>query len=269
MNSENTVSNTFASEESSLDMPSRTYYRTIVISDVHLGSKYSKLVEAGDFLTSVYCDILILNGDIIDGWQLRKSGRKSWRPEYTNFFKIIMEMMEKYGTEVIYVRGNHDDFIDSFSDVRISNLTIVKDYILDSGNKKYFVTHGDIFDAVSSNMTWLAKLGDFGYRLLLWMNKLYNVYRMKKGKPYSSFSKVIKHKVKKAVSAASGFENILADVAAAHKCEGVICGHIHTPEDRYIKGIHYLNSGDWVESMSALMEDAEGCWKIYHYHKKA
>ncbi len=247
------------------DSGGRIRYRTVVISDVHLGSKYSKVDEVCSFLSSVDCDILILNGDIIDGWQLNKSGKKSWKPEYTNFFKIIMKMMERFGTEVIYIRGNHDDFLDNLTDISISNLRIARDYILTSGDRKYFVTHGDIFDTVSSNMKWMARLGDFGYRMLLFANVIYNKYRRWRGKPYHSFSQAIKHKVKCAVSSISGFETMLVEVAKARKCDGVICGHIHHPEDRVIEGIRYLNSGDWVETKSALVEDMDRNWSIIRY----
>lgn len=237
---------------------------TVVVSDVHLGASHSKVKEAGDYLSSVDCERLILNGDIIDGWQLQKSGKK-WKPEYTRFFKIIMKMMEKNDTEVIYVRGNHDDFLDSLAPSRMSNISVLKDYILESGGKRYFVTHGDVFDSVTSNMRWLSVLGDKGYNMLLWFNGVYNRYRVKRGKPYYSLSQAIKHKVKQAVSFISGFEKMLADLARSKGCEGVICGHIHYPEDRMIDGIRYLNSGDWVESLSALVEDYDGNWAIVKY----
>lgn len=246
-------------------MDIRPYYRTIVLSDIHLGTTHSKVTEVSDFLSTVDCDRLILNGDIIDGWHLQKSGIKKWKPEHTRFFKIIMKMMEKRGTEVIYVRGNHDDFLDSLVPMKFANISIVKDYILESNGKHYFVTHGDVFDKVTTEMKWLAKLGDIGYTLLLWLNGLYNRYRAKRGLPYYSLSQAIKQKVKTAVSYISDFEHVLVGFARKHECEGVICGHIHHPDDRMIDGIHYLNSGDWVETMSALTEDKEGNWQVMYY----
>ena len=160
---------------------------------------------------------------------------------------------------------NHDDFLDNLAPLRLANLHIVKDYMLESNGKHYFVTHGDVFDKVTTEMKWLAKLGDIGYTLLLWLNSLYNRYRVKRGKPYYSLSQAIKQKVKSAVSYISDFENVLVDFARARQCEGVICGHIHHPENRMINGIHYLNSGDWVETMSALTEDVDGEWRVVYY----
>lgn len=246
-------------------MELRPHYRSIVLSDIHLGTSHSKVDEVSDFLSTVDCDRLILNGDIIDGWHLQKSGVRKWKPEHTRFFKIIMKMMEKCGTEVIYVRGNHDDFLDNLVPLRFSNISIVRDYILESNGRHYFVTHGDVFDKVTTEMKWLAKLGDVGYTLLLWMNGMYNKYRSKQGKPYYSLSQAIKHKVKSAVSYISDFEKVLVDFARKRECDGVICGHIHHPENRVIDGIHYLNSGDWVETLSALTEDENGVWEVVNY----
>ena len=163
-------------------MKERPYYRTIVVSDIHLGTTHSKVNQISDFLSRVDCGRLILNGDIIDGWHLQKSGISKWKAEHTHFFKIIMKMMEKHGTEIIYVRGNHDDFLDNLAPLQFANLTITKDYILESNGKHYFVTHGDVFDKVTTSMKWLAKLGDIGYTLLLWLNSQYN-------RLFSSYSK--------------------------------------------------------------------------------
>ena len=142
----------------------RKHYRTIVLSDIHLGTTHSKVEEVSQLLRSVNCDKLILNGDIIDGWHMKKNGTRKWQPAHTQFFKIIMKLMEKCGTEVIYVRGNHDDFLDNLAPIRFANIQIVKDYVLKSEGKSYFVTHGDIFDRVTTQMKWLALLGDMGIR---------------------------------------------------------------------------------------------------------
>lgn len=246
-------------------MDSRPYYRTIVLSDIHLGTSHSKVNEVSDFLSTVNCDRLILNGDIIDGWHLQKSGINKWRAEHTRFFKIIMKMMENCGTEIIYIRGNHDDFLDNLIPLHIANIHILKDYILESNRKHYFVTHGDVFDKVTTEMKRLAKLGDIGYTLLLYLNGTYNKIRAKQGKPYYSLSQSIKQKVKSAVSYISDFENVLVDFARKRQCEGVICGHIHHPENKMINNIHYLNSGDWVETMSALTENENGEWNVIYY----
>lgn len=245
----------------------RIFYPTIVLSDIHLGTSSSKTKEVTNFLKSVNCKRLILNGDIIDGWALRKGGTRKWQAKHTDFFKIIMKMMEKQGTEVIYVRGNHDDFLDGLIPMTFYNIKIVKEYIHESHGKRYFVTHGDIFDSITTQMKWLAQLGDIGYTFLLWINSIYNGYRAKRGKPYYSLSQSIKQKVKSAVSYISDFEHELVKFARVRKCDGVICGHIHHPANTFYDGIHYLNSGDWVETLSALVEDEEGNWNIIRYEE--
>jgi len=243
----------------------RTYYPTVVISDIHLGTLHSKTTEVSNFLKSINCDRLILNGDIIDGWHLQKGGLSKWKPKHTQFFKVIMKMMENFGTEVIYIRGNHDDFLDNLAPITFYNIKILKDYVHETHGKRYYVTHGDVFDTITTQMKWLAKLGDVGYSFLLWINKIYNAHRVKQGKPYYSLSQSIKNKVKSAVSYISDFEKELVTLAKARHCDGIICGHIHHPANTYYQGIHYLNSGDWVETLSALTEDEEGNWNIRYY----
>ena len=244
----------------------RKHYRTVVLSDIHLGTSHSKVKEVSNFLRSINCERLILNGDIIDGWHIRKNGTRKWQAAHTQFFKILMKMMENHGTEIIYVRGNHDDFLDNIAPIDFSNIHIVKEYILEGANgKRYFVTHGDIFDRVTTQMKWLAHLGDLGYTFLLWFNGIYNRYRSLRGKPYYSLSQHVKQRVKSAVSYISDFENTLADFAVSRRCDGIICGHIHHPDNLYYGQTHYLNSGDWVETMSALTENEEGDWHIVYY----
>jgi len=246
-------------------MIDRKVYKTVVLSDIHLGSKYSKVSEVGNFLASVDCERLILNGDTIDGWQLQKRDEAFWGTEHSRFFRIIMKMVEKHGTDVYFLRGNHDDFLDKIIPMAMGKLNILKDFVLESNGKRFFVTHGDVFDSITSNMRWIAKLGDVAYNFLLMINVLYNRIQSLFGRPYYSFSQAIKNKVKKAVSNASDFDKMLTDMARTKGCDGVICGHIHRPEDRMIDGIRYLNSGDWVETMSALVEDMDGNWSIVMY----
>lgn len=245
----------------------RKYYPTVVLSDIHLGSDYSRTVEVTNFLKNINCDRLILNGDIVDGWQLRKAG-KHWKQCHTDFFKVLMKMMEKQETEIIYVRGNHDDFLDNLIPFSFFNLSIVKDYVLNSHGKRYLVTHGDLFDAVTTHVRWLARLGDIGYTALLWLNRLYNRNRERNGKPYFSLSQKVKHKVKSAVSYISEFEKELVELAKAKRLDGIICGHIHQAANVWYGKIHYLNSGDWVESLTALVEDEQGKWQIVIYNKE-
>jgi len=239
------------------------HYKTIIISDIHLGAEESKAKEVVRFLKKHSCDRLILNGDIIDGWQLRRSGK--WKKKHTRFFRRVLKMIEKQNTEVIYVRGNHDDFLDNVLPFFIGSLSIVRDYELESNGKKFWLVHGDIFDSVTTNMKWLAKLGDIGYTLLLKINKYYNNYRIKRGLPYFSLAKEIKAKVKGAVSYISDFEKELVTLARKRNYDGVICGHIHHPSIQQYGDLVYMNSGDWVESLSALVEDEKGDWSIVLY----
>ncbi len=247
-------------------MKIQTEFRTIVISDLHLGTSGSKAKEAANFLKSYKCKNLILNGDIIDGWQLKKYG--AWKRKHTAFFKTMLKMMDDHHTKVIYLRGNHDDFLDQIMPLRLGKqFQIRKDYILKSGGKRFYITHGDVFDSVTSGFKWLAYLGDVGYTFLLWLNKLYNGYRTSRGLPYYSLSQKIKQRVKMAVNYVSDFEEKLTELARSRHCDGIICGHIHQPAIRDIDGITYMNSGDWVESLSALVEDFEGNWSLLYYNE--
>ncbi len=242
-----------------------TSFKTIVISDVHLGTKGAKAKEIAHFLKQYRCENLILNGDIIDGWQLKKSG--SWKRKHTRFFNRILKMIENHQTNVFYLRGNHDDFLDQILPLQIGKLHIQNDLVYESNGKKYFVTHGDVFDSITTNLRWIAYLGDVGYTFLLWLNRVVNYHRYKAGLPYFSLSQYVKNKVKKAVSYVDDYERELAKMAKSKGCDGIICGHIHKAENRMIDGIHYLNSGDWVETMSALAEDYEGNWQVIYYYE--
>ena len=243
----------------------KTNYKTIIVSDVHLGTKGSKAKEIARFLKQFHCDNLILNGDIIDGWQLKKSG--SWKRKHTRFFNRVLKMMENQSTNVYYLRGNHDDFLDQILPLQIGRLQILADMTYESNGKTYFITHGDVFDSITTNLRWIAYLGDVGYTFLLWLNRVVNYYRYKKGLPYFSLSQFVKGKVKQAVSYVDDYETELAKMAKAKGCDGIICGHIHKAENRMIDGIHYLNSGDWVETMSALAEDHEGNWELIYFNQ--
>lgn len=241
-----------------------THYRTVVVSDLHLGIRDSKAKEVVRFLRAIRCETLILNGDIIDGWQLKRSGK--WKKRHSRFFKHMLRMVDQEQTKVIYCRGNHDDFLDEILPFEIGNFSIVRDTIIESAGRKYYVVHGDIFDSVTTNLKWVAKLGDIGYNLLLWVNHLYNARRTRQGLPYYSLSQKIKARVKGAVSFVDDFEKTLAEVARQKGCAGIITGHIHTAADKMIGDVHYLNSGDWVESLTALVETHEGVWSVLSYH---
>ncbi len=245
-------------------MKQNTHFRTIVISDVHLGTSGSKAKEVTDFLKYYSCQKLILNGDIIDGWQLRRGGE--WKKKHTAFWRAILKAMDRHDTRVIYLRGNHDDFLDQIMPLRLGKFfSIRKDYVLNSGEKRFYITHGDVFDTITTQMKWLAYLGDIGYTFLLWVNKFYNNYRAWRGLSYYSLSQKIKSRVKQAVSYISDFEEKLTELAKARNCDGVICGHIHQPAIRQFDDLIYMNSGDWVESLSALVEDHDGNWNLLYY----
>jgi UDP-2,3-diacylglucosamine pyrophosphatase LpxH len=240
-------------------------FKSVIISDLHLGTDHSKVKEVITFLKHSSFEKLILNGDIIDAWQLKKRGK--WKKKDAKFLQYIIKLIIKKNIEVIYVRGNHDDFLETFLPFEIPNFRICKSYIHENTKGNYFVIHGDLFDTVTSKLRWLAHLGDIGYTLLLKSNKIYNDYRLKRGLPYYSISQKIKAGVKQAVNFVSDFEVELAKQAKLKKCEGIICGHIHTPANKYIDGIHYLNSGDWVESCTALVEHTDGAWEIITFHE--
>lgn len=239
-------------------------YQTIFLSDIHLGTRDSKCEEVISFLKATTCRKLVLNGDIVDGWALRSGGR--WLPIHTKFIRTVLKKMEKQGTEVVYLRGNHDDILERFLPVSFGNLRIVDEYVHETPHGDYLVVHGDGFDRVTTSHRWVAVLGAKGYELLLGVNRLYNRWRAFRGKEYFSLSKTIKAKVKSAVSFIDRYEDQLKELAAVRGCRGIICGHIHTPADKRLEnGVHYLNSGDWVESLTAVIERHPGEFELIHY----
>ncbi len=234
--------------------------RTVIVSDIHLGTPHSKVGEVTHFLKYVRCDRLILNGDIIDGWRLQRGD--VWTKSHTRFIRRILTMIQKRDTEVIYLRGNHDDFLGRLLPMQFESLSLVEDYVLETSQGKYLVLHGDVFDGIVKNMVFIAHLGDLGYNLLLRLNRSYNWFRKLRGKEYFSLSQAIKARVKQAVSFVGKFEDQVAKLARDRGCRGVICGHIHTPADKMIGDIHYLNSGDWVESLTAIVEHYDGRFEL-------
>jgi UDP-2,3-diacylglucosamine pyrophosphatase LpxH len=237
-------------------------YRTIVISDLHLGSTYSRAKDVTDFLSKNKCETLILNGDIIDGWALKRGS--SWNDEH---MKCIRKIIKKSKTTKVYwLRGNHDDFLHEFIPFDFGKILLREDLeYMGVNGKKYLVLHGDIFDVFINKMKWLAKIGSVGYDFTLWMNKWYNKYRAFRGLEYFSLSQKIKASVKEATNFIGDFENHMVVHAKSLNCDGVICGHIHKAEIKLIDGLEYMNSGDWVESNSALVEDMDGNWSLIYY----
>jgi len=239
-------------------------YKAIIVSDIHLGTEDSKAAEFLEFLNNHHTDILILNGDFIDGWAIAKGRR--WRAKHTRVISKILDISRK--VPVVWIRGNHDEFLHDFMHMHLGKLQVEEHYILDLGNgSRYFVFHGDVLDVFVAKWKWIAKLGATGYELALKINTLYNKWRAWRGLPYYSISKDIKAGVKAAVNYITDFEVSATKLARQHNCTGVICGHIHVPEDRQIDGVHYLNSGDWVENMTAILIDHQNTVEIKEFHR--
>ena len=236
-------------------------YKTIIVSDIHLGTKDSQAKEFIKFLDEHPTEQLILNGDIIDGWALQRGSK--WKKQHTKVILKLLELSKK--TDIVWIRGNHDEFLTDFFMIKMSNITLCEDYMIDIKRKKYLIFHGDILDVFSSTWKWIAKIGSVGYDIALTLNTWYNKYRSWRGLPYYSISKHIKDKVKSAVSFILDFEENAAKIAKQRKCSGVIVGHIHTAEDRMIGDIHYLNSGDWVESKTAILIDKDDNIKTFGF----
>jgi UDP-2,3-diacylglucosamine pyrophosphatase LpxH len=244
-------------------MKRKLRFKTIFISDVHLGAPECKAVQASHFLKNCVCEKLVLNGDIIDAWALARSGK--WTKDHTHFVRTVLRKMEKENTEVYYLRGNHDDVLERFLPLRIDNLHISDEHIHDSPHGRYLVVHGDGFDHVTTNHKWVASLGAIGYNSLLRLNRLYNAYRHWRGLEAFSFAKWVKAKVKGAVSFVGKYEEQLQSLAHTRDCKGIICGHIHTPADKMYGDVHYLNSGDWVESLTAVVEHLDRSFEVISY----
>ncbi len=235
----------------------------VVISDVHLGTYGCQAKELVQYLKSVQPGMLVLNGDIIDIWQFSK---RYWPKSHMQVIKEIVKIMAK-GTPVYYLTGNHDELLRKFSDFQLGNFYLQDQLVLEVDGQKAWIFHGDIFDA-SMHTKWLAKIGGLSYDLLILINSFINWCLKKMGREKMSFSKKVKSSVKKAVSFISDFEQTAAEVAVEQGYDYVLCGHIHQPQQRTIvtaRGqVSYLNSGDWVENLTAL-EYCKGEWSIYHF----
>ncbi len=244
------------------------HYKSIFVSDIHLGTKFSKADRFLDFMKDNESENLYLVGDIIDGWAIKRKFR--WSQSHSDVIQKVLRKARK-GTNVYFITGNHDDFLRDFVPIFLGNsLTIANelDYKALNG-KRYYVTHGDFFDSVTMTKKWLAVLGDVGYDMLLHLNGVLNFLRKKVGyRRYWSLSKYVKDSVKSSVSFINDFETVLAKHAQHKKYDGIICGHIHKAEMKIIDGIEYKNSGDWVESCTALVETMEGEWKIIEWLEK-
>jgi len=245
------------------DVRTRLHFRTIWISDIHLGTKGCNAEMLVDFLDSVDSETLYLVGDIVDGWQLKK--RFFWPTAHNDVVWRIMKRARR-GTRVIYIPGNHDEIFRQFTGMNFGGVEIRRKMIHSTADgRKLLVLHGDEFDTVMLAHRWLAVLGDAAYTALMGVNRRVNQVRRWFGLPYWSLSRIAKHKVKNAVAFISRFEEIVAHEAGRRHVDGVVCGHIHTAEIRQFGDVTYYNDGDWVEGCTALVEHHDGTMEVLHW----
>jgi len=244
-------------------------YRSIFVSDIHFGTRDCKADQLNNFLKHNTCETLYLVGDIIDAWKITQN-KWRWKQSHSNAIRRILGHAKR-GTRVVYVVGNHDEFLRpliqygfSFGRVEIVNQC---EHIGRDG-KHYLVTHGDLFDGITKLAPWLAFLGDKAYDFVLNLNSWFNAARHRLGFGYWSLSRFLKHKVKTSANFIFQFEHNLAAYCKKRGFDGVICGHIHHAEIRDIDGITYMNDGDWVESMTALVEHHSGKWEIVTWNRE-
>ena len=241
--------------------------RSVWISDVHLGTPGCQAAALLDFLKTVDSEVIYLVGDIVDGWQLQRSWY--WPQAHNDVVQKLLRKARK-GTRVVFVPGNHDEFARKYLGHSFGGIEVVDDCIhLTADGRRLWVTHGDYFDGVIQCAKWLAYVGDSAYGFVLRLNRHFNVLRARLGLPYWSLSKYLKLKVKRAVSFIGDFERAVAREARRRGVHGVVCGHIHHAELREIDGILYANDGDWVESLTALVEHADGRLEIVDWSDQA
>ena len=231
------------------------HVRSVFVSDVHLGCKYGNAAAFLEFISSVQPEYLYIVGDFIDGWRLKRSWY--WNDTYSFILRRFVEMLRN-GTQIRYTPGNHDEFLRDFI-YNLGSIEIADEFVhVTADQRRLLVMHGDQFDTVVRHSRWLSMLGDVGYNLLLFINKGFNMIRRHLGFGYWSLSAAIKRKVKQATNFISSFESVITRYAQTQDCVGVICGHIHTPAMSEHHGVRYYNTGDWVESCTALVEDYHG-----------
>jgi UDP-2,3-diacylglucosamine pyrophosphatase LpxH len=231
-------------------------WKTIIMSDLHLGARQSQTDKIISFLDNNTTEKLILNGDIIDGWALKGNGK--WTKDCTKIFRRFMKMSEK-NTKVVYIRGNHDDFLKDFIPFKLNNIRIVRKYIHTGiDNRKYFCFHGDVLDFVIMEARWLAVIGGWSYDIVIKFNTIYNKIRKWFKLPYHSLANTIKQSVKGAINFVSDFEENAKGLTKQKGYDVAVCGHIHQPKIEN----DYMNSGDFCENSTCLVEDFDGNWKI-------
>ena len=238
-------------------------FRTLFISDIHLGSRGCQAAMLLDFLRSVRCDTLYLVGDIIDFWSMRRG--LYWPQEHNDVVRTVLGMA-RHGTRVIYVPGNHDELFRDHLDTVFGNVEIRERSIhVTADGRRLLVLHGDEFDGVVRCSPLLARVGSRAYDMLIWLNRYLNACRRYLGYGYWSLAAFLKHRVKNAVQYIGDFERAVARVARQEGVDGLVCGHIHRPEIRMVDGVLYCNDGDWVESCSALAEHRDGRLELLHW----
>lgn len=242
-------------------------YRSLFLSDVHLGTRFCQAEALLEFMRVHDAETIYLVGDIVDGWQLKSSW--FW-PQFHN--DVVQKLMRKVrkGARVIYVPGNHDEFLREFCGVNFGGIEIHETIVHEAADgKRYLVIHGDMFDVVMRHAKWLALLGDGAYQLAMWLNRYVNIVRRRLGFTYWSLSAWAKMRVKNAVNFIGKFETVVAEEAARHGVDGVICGHIHSAAHREIDGLTYINTGDWVESCTAVVEHHDGRMELINWSVKS
>jgi len=240
-------------------------FRTVFISDVHLGTRGCQAEILLDFIRSIECEHLYLIGDIIDGWKLK--GGWHWPQSHNDVVQKVLRMARK-GVKITYVPGNHDEVARDYCGIHFGGVVVARDAIHTTvDGKRFLITHGDEFDGVVQHARWLAFLGDWAYRTILALNTLFNLARRRLGFGYWSLSAFLKSRVKNALQFIENFESAVAEEARRRGVDGVICGHIHKAEMRDIDGIAYINDGDWVESCTALVEHKDGRLEILEWAK--
>jgi UDP-2,3-diacylglucosamine pyrophosphatase LpxH len=254
-----------ASATPDVDEPSpRNRFRTVFISDVHLGTPGCQADALLDFLKMHPCDTFYLVGDIVDGWQLRR--RWHWPQAHNDVVQKLLRAARK-GCRVIYVPGNHDEFARQFASHQFGGIDVQREAVhVTADGRQLWVIHGDDFDAVVQCARWLAYVGDNLYEFTLKLNRHLNALRGHMGLPYWSLSAYLKHKVKKALNYVTQFETAVAHEARKRGHQGVVCGHIHRAEMREIDGVLYCNDGDWVESRTSLIEHFDGRLELVEWH---
>ena len=241
-------------------------YRTVFLSDVHLGTRGCRSDFLVDFLSRIECKRLYLVGDIIDGWRLRKSWY--WDHDHDEAIRLILRMA-RHGTDVVYIPGNHDEMLRDWLGLEVAGVRLVKEAVhAGADGRRYLVIHGDEFDGVIRYAKFLAFLGDWAYDWALIVNRWFNEGRRRMGYPYWSLSQWLKRQVKEAVKAIDRFEAALSNEARRRGLDGVVCGHIHHAEMRQVGGVLYMNDGDWVESCTALVEHADGRFELVDWARE-